>query len=54
LVTEQTGFRNGISTEDAAFRQTDSVLRSINKQSMLGEFSEIWRSLLIVWIMKLC
>ena len=30
LVTEQHGFRKGISTEIAAFRQTDSVLKYVN------------------------
>jgi len=31
LVTEQYGFRKGLSTEDAVFRITDSVLKSINQ-----------------------
>jgi len=30
LVTEQYGLRKGMSTEDAAFRLTDNVFRSIN------------------------
>jgi hypothetical protein len=30
LVTEQSGFRKGISTENAAFKLTDSVLKSVN------------------------
>jgi hypothetical protein len=32
LVTEQYNFRQGISTEDAAFRLTDSVFKSINQK----------------------
>jgi hypothetical protein len=30
------GFRKGISTEDAPFRITDSVLKSINQTSQVG------------------
>jgi hypothetical protein len=30
LVTEQYGFRKGMSNEDAAFRVTGSVFKSIN------------------------
>jgi len=36
LVTEQYGFRKGISTEDAAFRLTDSVFKSINQKMHVG------------------
>jgi hypothetical protein len=36
LVTEQCGFREGISTEDAAFRLTDSVFKSINQKMHVG------------------
>jgi len=32
LVTEQYSFRKAILTEDAAFRLTDSVLKSINQK----------------------
>ena len=32
LVTEQCGFRKGVSTEDTAFRLTDSVFKPINKK----------------------
>jgi hypothetical protein len=32
LVLEQFGFRKGISTENAAFELTDSVLKSINQK----------------------
>jgi hypothetical protein len=32
LVTEQHGFRKGLSTGNAAFRITDSVLKSINQK----------------------
>ena len=41
LVTEEYGFRKGVSTEDAAFRPTDSVFKSIFKKCMLKEFSVI-------------
>jgi len=36
LVTEQYGFRKGISTEDAAFRLTDSVFKPVNKKMHVG------------------
>jgi hypothetical protein len=36
LVTEQFGFRKGMSTEDAAFKLTDSVLKSINQKMHVG------------------
>jgi len=37
------GFRKGISTEDAAFRLTDSVLKSINqKKSLVGGIGGIF------------
>ena len=36
LVTEQYSFRQGISTEDAAFRLTDSVFKSINHKMHVG------------------
>jgi len=48
LVTEQYGCREGISTEDAAFRLTDSVFKSVNQKCMLEELSLIWQRLLIV------
>jgi hypothetical protein len=32
LVPEQFGFRKGISTEDASFKLTDKVLKSINQK----------------------
>ncbi|GFG38826.1 hypothetical protein Cfor_11239 [Coptotermes formosanus] len=35
-VTEQHGFRNGISTEKAAFRRTNSVFQSLNKKRHVG------------------
>ena len=41
-VTEQYGFRIGISAEDAAFRLTDSILNSINyKMHVGGIFSDL-------------
>jgi hypothetical protein len=32
LISEQFGFRKGMSTENAAFKLTDSVLKSINQK----------------------
>jgi hypothetical protein len=48
LVPEQFGFRKGVSTEDAALKLTDSVLKSVNKKCMLEEFSVILQKLLIM------
>ena len=36
LVTELYGFRKGISTEDAAFRLTNGVFKSINHKMHVG------------------
>jgi hypothetical protein len=36
LVPEQFDFREGISTENAAFRLTDSVLKSVNQKIHIG------------------
>jgi hypothetical protein len=36
LVTEQHSFRKGISTENATFSLTDSVLKSINQKTHVG------------------
>jgi len=36
LVTEQYGFRKGISTENPAFRLTGSIFKSINKKMHSG------------------
>jgi hypothetical protein len=36
LVPEQSGFRKGVSTEDAVFKLTDNVLRSINQKMHVG------------------
>jgi hypothetical protein len=36
VVPEQFGFRKGISTENAAFRRTDSVLKSLNQKMHVG------------------
>jgi hypothetical protein len=36
LVPEQFGFRKGISTENAAFILTDSILNSINQKMHVG------------------
>ena len=52
LITEQYSFRKGISTEDAALRLTDSVLKSLNQKMNIQEFSVIWQRLWIVCVMK--
>jgi hypothetical protein len=36
LVTEHYGFRKGISTDDAPFRLTDRVSKSVNKKMHVG------------------
>jgi hypothetical protein len=36
LVPEQFGFRKDISTEDATYRLTDNVLKSINQKMHVG------------------
>jgi hypothetical protein len=36
LVPEQFGFRKSMSTEDAAFKLTDNVLKSINQKMHVG------------------
>jgi hypothetical protein len=36
LVPEQFGFRKGISTENATFKLTDSVLKSLNQKMHVG------------------
>jgi hypothetical protein len=42
LVPEQFGFRKGVSTENAAFRLTGNVLRSINqKMHVRGIFCDL-------------
>jgi hypothetical protein len=38
LVSEEFGFRKGISTENAIFKLTESVLKSLNKKCMLVEY----------------
>jgi hypothetical protein len=38
LVTEQHGLRNGVSTEKAAFRLTNSVFQSLTKKRNVGGF----------------
>jgi hypothetical protein len=47
LVPDQFGFRKEISTENAAFKLTDSVLKSVIKKCMLVEYSVIWQSFLL-------
>ena len=46
LVPEQYTFRKGMSTDDAAFRLTDSVLKSLNQSYVLEEFFVIYQRLL--------
>jgi hypothetical protein len=48
LVPEQFGFRKDMSTEDAAFRLTDSVLKSINQKIHVAEYLLILQKLLTV------
>jgi hypothetical protein len=36
LVPDQSGFRKGIFTENAAFKLRDSVLKSINQKMYVG------------------
>ena len=48
LVPEQYAFRKGMSTEDAAFRLTESVLKSPNQSYMLEEFFVIYQRPLAV------
>ena len=36
LITEQYAYRKGISTEDAAFRLTDSIFTSVNQKMHVG------------------
>jgi hypothetical protein len=36
LVSEQFGFRQGKSTDNAAFKLTNSVLKSINQKTHVG------------------
>jgi hypothetical protein len=45
LVPEQSGFRKGVSTEDAAFKLRDNVLKSVNqKMHVRGIFSDLAKS----------
>jgi hypothetical protein len=45
LVSEQYGFKKGISTENAAFRLTDSVFKSINqKMRVRGIFCDLTKA----------
>ena len=38
LVTEQHGFRKGISSENTAFRLTDSIFKSVNQKACWRNF----------------
>jgi hypothetical protein len=44
LVPEQFSFRKGTSTEVAAFKLTDIVLKSISKKCMLGGFLDLMKA----------
>jgi hypothetical protein len=41
LVPEHFGFRKSLSTENAGFKLTDNVLKAINKNCILEEYSVI-------------
>jgi hypothetical protein len=47
-VSPQFGFRKGMSIENAAFKLTDSILKSITQKCMLAEYSVNWQKLLRV------
>jgi len=36
LIAERYGFRKGISTEDAAFRMTEGVFKSMKRKMLVG------------------
>jgi hypothetical protein len=48
LVPEQHAFRKGMSTEDAAFRLTDSILKSLNQKLYVGGIFVFYQRLLTV------
>jgi hypothetical protein len=54
LVPEQYDFRKGMSTDDAAFRLTDSVLNSLNQKLHVGGNFVIYQRLLTASITKFC
>ena len=47
LVTEQYGFRKGVSTDNPALSLTDSVFKSTNQKMNVKEFSVILQRLVI-------
>jgi len=53
VVTEQCD-KKGILYEDASFRLTCRVFKSINQKCMLEEFSVIGQRLLIVPVIQFC
>jgi hypothetical protein len=53
-VPEQHTLSKGMSTEDAAFRLTDGVLRSLNRKLHVGGIFVIYQRLLTMQIMKFC
>jgi len=54
MVTEQYDVRKGIPYEDASFRLTCRVFKSVNEKCMLEEFSVIGQRLLVVCIIQFC
>lgn len=50
--SEQYGFVRGISTEDAAFKLTDSVWKSVKQKCMLEEYSVTWQWFLSMSFIK--
>jgi hypothetical protein len=47
LVPEQFDFWKGISSENAAFRLTNSVLKSINQKNVGGTFRDLAKPLTV-------
>jgi hypothetical protein len=41
MVPEQSGFKQGISTENAAFKLTESILKFINQILHVGEIFSV-------------
>jgi hypothetical protein len=47
LVTEEFGFRKGLSTDNAAYKLTDSILSAQNKQyCIIGVFCDLAKSIM--------
>jgi hypothetical protein len=55
LSNEQYGFRSGLKTEDAIYKLTTEILKSMNNKLPVGGiFFAIWRRHSTVWIMGFC